>query len=142
MTLSICYSYAFASAMIVPKVCSGKSYPITHKHCNAIVALILNAYPGSLFSDDANAQCPGIGQVVFNGAPKKSFVASYQRAHSPRMSWIPVLQQRERSMSRYRVVASAVLTVAINHLLAQPAKLSLALGAFHVATSSILLDAL
>lgn len=45
-------------------------------------------------------------------------------------------------MSRDRVVASAVLTIAINHLLAQPAKLSLALGANHVTTSSILLNAL
>jgi hypothetical protein len=44
-------------------------------------------------------------------------------------------------MSR-NCVATAVLTVAIDHLPAQPAELSPALGALHVAASSVLLDAL
>jgi hypothetical protein len=45
-------------------------------------------------------------------------------------------------MSRDRLGAPTVLPVAIDHLLAEPAELSSALGAKHVTTSSILLDAL
>ena len=72
---------------------------------------------------------------------RENTVTSSFRSRSPCTSRILVLHRRKCSMSRDRV-APAVPTVVIDHLPALPAELSPALGAKHVTTSSVLLDAL
>jgi hypothetical protein len=81
------------------------------------------------------------GRIQRRKREKENTATSSYYSHSPCKSWTLVLRRSEYLMPR-DAATCAVLTVTIDHLLALPAELSPTLGAFHVTTSSVLLNVL